>query len=520
MQVSQPINDIDVDCGDIHEAVSKGHVGCLQYFTSRHDAITANFKQQTPFHLIDHRTAPLCHELTTTLLKALSAEAATTLVNTADARSNTALHSTARYELDADGEIIDFDDDSLTVCHTCMRALLAVRANPTIKNKAGVQAVGIPEVLVAARRDNMKHDSTAADDCMTTIQALQQAGVDINMTSCNEYIDHHLHSAAGDDCLYYSDVAVRILLACGADVMLLNYKGWTAMHSAAYFEAGRHGDGGESEGNADVIQMLYDAADDVLLDATTADGQTALHLAVGWPKSVQKLCALGADVNANDNRFKKPLHTACQLGWCAKTVQILLRYDADTNAYSGQVEGCQECGGWQALHFAAVKGHNTDALDVLLDAGVDIDTHTVTGCSAAWLAARYLPTPHGCAQLKMLQQRGADLHFCMFAHGSLLHAAAGSGAVDTMQLLLDEGIDLFHDQFTAMWHTPLHCAAQGGHAAMVQLLLDKGCNDVSKDLKRNTALRLCLQGPRDNAACFQLLYDSGCDIKDVRDWYR
>ena len=54
VQVSEPITDEDVDCADIHDAEQMYHVGCLQYFVSRHDAIVANHQQQTPFHLIDH----------------------------------------------------------------------------------------------------------------------------------------------------------------------------------------------------------------------------------------------------------------------------------------------------------------------------------------------------------------------------------------------------------------------------------------------------------------------------------
>jgi hypothetical protein len=150
----------------------------------------------------------LCHELTTTLLAALTSEVAATLVNATDARGNTALHSTASYELDEHGVVMDDDVDKLTVCHTCIRALLAVGADPTIRNKAGAPAVGISNVLTVAFNEYLNRSATAADECKTTIQALQQAGVDINVTHHAKYSEYHLLSAAGDD-----DTTTVILLS-------------------------------------------------------------------------------------------------------------------------------------------------------------------------------------------------------------------------------------------------------------------------------------------------------------------
>eukprot|EP00953_Heterococcus_sp_UTEX-ZZ885_P000367 730-Heterococcus_DN1.PRE.3 len=501
--------------GDDLKAIIQPHY--TQFFTSRHDAVTANLKQQTPFHLIDHRTAPLCHELTATLLTALTAEAATTLVNTVDSRGNTALHGIASCELDADGEITDFDDDSLAVCHTCVRALLAVGADPATKNKAGAPAVAISDVLTVAFSENRKRSATAADECQTTVQALQHAGVDINVTHHAKYSEYHLHSAAGDDHMYNSAAAVRLLLDCGADVMLLDANGWTAMQCAAYYEAYR--DEIDGTGNAAIIQMLYDAGGHELLQGTTPSGQTVLHLAEGWTESIQKLCELGAHVEERNTSYQTPLHYVSAYGG-SECVRALLEHGANIHTYGRALSPYESTGGWLPLHYAVLGAADINTVDTLLTAGAAIDDTTTTGCTAAWLVARYGGARSVKTQLKQLFSKGADLMHYSEQHGSLLHAAAGNGDVAIIKHLLKKGLTLSSSDkmyYTSTKQTPLHCAAQGGHIAIVQLLLDKGCSATDADTDGNTALRLCLQRPKDDAKCFTVLTQAGADALDINE---
>eukprot|EP00953_Heterococcus_sp_UTEX-ZZ885_P000366 730-Heterococcus_DN1.PRE.2 len=461
-QVLRPLLQAELDCADIHDAVSTGHVCCLQFFTSRYDAILADFKQQTPFHLIDHRTAPVCHELTSTLLAALSSEAATTLVNTADARGNTAPHGTAGCKLADDGTVInDCYDDNLIVCHTCIRALLAVGADPTIKNKAGVQAVSIPEVLSVARRDE---DLDILDEYLVTVKALQQAGLDINVTHYKGQTEYHLHSAAGHGYRYQCESTVRLLLDCGADVLLHDSDDWTAMQRAAYWESER-GIDSEKEGNDEIIQMLYDTGGHDQLFGTLSDGQTLLHLASIWPDSMQKLCELGALVNARSDDMQTPLHSASASG-NSDTIRVLLDSGANVHAYGDSKTDVQAYGGSKSTY----------------EAGATIDAKTTAGCTAAWLVARYssaqgmyCPEEYNiysvAQQLEQVLSRGADLMHYSDQHGSLLHAAAGNGDVD-------------------------------------------GCSVTDADTDGNTALRLCLQAHKDSAACFTLL-SKGVEVKPL-----
>lgn len=133
-QVQHPLHHShEVDCFDVCEAVKRGHVGCLQYLTIQSDTVlAANSEQQTLFHLIEHKTDSVCHELTGTLLAALSAADAATAVNATDAAGNTALHFTVRYGKADHVTEYSYHDD-YTVCNKCICALLAAGADSTLR---------------------------------------------------------------------------------------------------------------------------------------------------------------------------------------------------------------------------------------------------------------------------------------------------------------------------------------------------------------------------------------------------
>jgi ankyrin repeat protein len=142
-----------------------------------------------------------------------------------------------------------------------------------------------------------------------------------------------------------------------------------------------------------------------------------------------------------------------------------------------------------------MQGPPMCAVDALIEAGASINALTTTGCSAAWLAARYTTvnkqSVDRCRRLQDLFDEGAQVQHYSQNHGSLLHAAAGSGGVDVLLLLLDKGLTLNSSDWryrTGKEQTPLHCAAQGGHIAMVQLLLDEGCDVNDADTDGNSAL--------------------------------
>jgi Ankyrin repeat len=217
LQLIEPVDDQLLDCIDVHEAVTKKNIGCLQYFISRHDAIAANDRGTSPFHLIDHSLAPLCCEMTTLLLAAMSSTTAAAVLNTADTKGNTALHATTGVDPTVAENCCETED--YYACYTCIRALLAAGADPTLKNAAGAQAVRLSDVLSVGTESIMDGDESAGEQCVSTMKALQRAGTDINVGNDDaQQPGYYLHDAAGEH--PFGEWEVPMLLEYGANVML------------------------------------------------------------------------------------------------------------------------------------------------------------------------------------------------------------------------------------------------------------------------------------------------------------
>jgi ankyrin repeat protein len=489
----------------VHAAVQRGHVGCLKLLLPDIQATQALFDEhkETPLHLIYHSSAAVCHELTATLLTAPTVQSQAVL-NAQDRHGSTALHHTV---------IADSIDDSAVaaaaVCYTCMNALLAAGADPTLTDQ-------YDRSLLSRLMEAVElHDDADVAQCIRTVKALQRAGVDVNKSCC-------LHEVAAQ---YDSAGKVQVLLACGAKPTTRNDHGWTAMHAAAAWSEACSTSCTAS--NAAVIQLLFGVNNTELLNAVTKDSerQTALHLAVAWPNNVERLLQLGAAVNAVDSGGRSALCTACATPATTsapESVRLLLAAGATAGLHCAQQADYTEGGGWQAVH-AAVMQYDADGsvdspLDVLLESAVSVDAATTEGCTAAWLVARYsTEAEEGCDLLDALVERGADLHHHTPQHGSLLHAAALSGSVDIMKWLLKQGLKANIDDLTlrnGAEETPLHCAAAAGHVQVVKLLIKEGCDVTATDLEGNTALRACLLGGKHCERVCEILIAAGSDVGD------
>lgn len=180
------------------------------------------------------------------------------------------------------------------------------------------------------------------------------------------------------------------------------------------------------------------------------DGWTPLHLAVaeGATEIVRLLSAAGADLTAETERRRTPLHLALQLA--PELVPVLVELgvvlDAASAAYLDDVERLsQELDGGAPLHEGST--------------GVDLLSWAAFGGAAR--------------TARLLLDRGAD------ADRGALHAAAQGSRPELVQLLLDAGADV-HRREPGTGRTALHTAVAAGPdgqtAEIVTTLLAAGAD--------------------------------------------
>jgi ankyrin repeat protein len=394
-QVRELLADTELDCCNVHEAAQRGHLGCLKLLLSRSEQSGLSFNDQhlTPLLLVRHNSSSsICCELTAALLSSASSAYVTTVINAADTTGETALHKT-----------VHSSTHGLVVCHSCARALLQAGAAAGAVSKSGKAALTVADVLKDA---DVRARVTGGDsppevrEQVLTLQALQQCGVDV--TGCE-----HLHAAAAAAATQapHSCAGVRALLACGADPHKLDSRGYTALHSAA---AARNC---ASKGIATrvsaastvkVMQLMVahcaeqDGFGQELLNATTPEGRTALHLSANHAAVVAALLELGAEMDAVDDSNITPLHLACFELSAAESVRELLRRGASTRAHTMPLRGHADEGCWLPVHMAAVYGSRRicswlgttttkllcDVLDALLASDDCLNEQTTAGCTA------------------------------------------------------------------------------------------------------------------------------------------
>jgi ankyrin repeat protein len=516
-QAAGPLQECDVDCTSAQQAVSRDHMPCLQLLLARDSSLAIKLDEhgESALHLIDHSeaphfdefdVAPRCYAYTAALLAAAAtpalAPATRTALNALDRSGKLALHKAA---VTAGART--------PACHHCLRALAAAGADASESRCA-------ERSLLHALLHDKALDAT--DDCCEsedfdelvqqsaiTLRALQQAGLVTAGTGA-------LHASCQR---FDSECAVKLLLACGADVHERNSAGLTALHVAA-----------EQEFGHEVMPLLIaaDGSGSLLRATTERDSRTALHFAATFNEQhVQLLLQHGAEADAADAAGMTPLHAACASndGTSAALVTALIAAGVDVQRFTTGHDGIE--GQWQPIHYAVSACCENDeqlqAIDALLAAGASVNAATSDGCSPAWLVgllAYSKLTSHCAVRMDALLQRGADLQYYTEQYGSLLHAAAGGGNTDMMNLLLERGLVLSNTDaknVNATGYTPLLMAAIGDHTAMVQLLIEKGCDVHATTSAGETALQLYMSGSSKDAECCRVLLDAGCDPLVVTD---
>uniref|UniRef100_A0A672HYB0 Ankyrin repeat domain 52a n=1 Tax=Salarias fasciatus TaxID=181472 RepID=A0A672HYB0_SALFA len=343
---------------------------------------------------------------------------------------------------------------------------------------------------------------------------LVSAGAEVNepdQTGCTP-LHYSAASQAFSSCLEH-------LLDNGADPSMVNSKGYSAVHYAAYH--------GNKQNLELLLEMSFNALGDIessipvsplhlaadkghwqalrvltetaaYVDMQDAAGRSVLYLAAqkGYARCVEVLLAQGASCLLNDNHLMwTPIHVAAANGHsdCLLLIQFLIKIVA-TPLMLAAVLGhddcvtallehkasalCRDTQGRTPLHYAASRGH-TEILASLVQAAMAADP-----------------------QDKLLDNK----------QYTPLHWAAYKGHEDCLEVLL-EFKTFIHEEGNPF--TPLHCALMNGHSGAAERLLESaGVHMINtRDAKGRTPLHAAAFD--EDVAGLQLVLRHGADINAV-----
>ena len=281
---------------------------------------------------------------------------------------------------------------------------------------------------------------------LTTVKMLVKAGADVRATD-----------ATRDTCLIlaaYDGHTGTVRYLVGLPEVDLNHRGRKNRTALQVAVKRKH---------ADVVQVLIDAGADI--ETKNDRGRSTLHLAsfLGELTIMRKLVKAGADVRATDDRRDTCLTFAAYNGHTDAVRYLVSLPEVDLNHQQSSDNNT-------ALHFAVHQKH-ADVVQVLIDAGADIETKNDRGCSPLHYASIFgeLTT------VKMLVKAGADVRATDADRDTCLILAAYFGHTDTVRYLvcLPE-VDL--DQQGSRNRTAVQVAVERIQVDMVQVLIDAGAD--------------------------------------------
>ena len=235
----------------------------------------------------------------------------------------------------------------------------------------------------------------------------------------------------------------------------------------------------------------------------------------GDPKAVEKLLKNGANANALD----KAGNSVLMLTRRGDIVAILKKYGAKTSMQlkyleegkkflkddKNDVEFRRDFG-----FFYAVALGDTDTINQFIKAGVNLDNRKYhdDGVSPLMKAAEY----GNLEVVKLLIEKGADMHQHTSSGRSLMYYAALGGNMSIVKFIISKNADCVR-YITRSRHTILHAAVEGGNIDIVKLLIKKGA-DVNAKNKWNTTI-LHTASMVGHVDIIKLLIENGADVNAI-----
>uniref|UniRef100_A0A665SW93 Uncharacterized protein n=1 Tax=Echeneis naucrates TaxID=173247 RepID=A0A665SW93_ECHNA len=311
------------------------------------------------------------------------------------------------------------------------------------------------------------------------------------------------------------------LLDNGADPSMVNSKGYSAVHYAAY------------HGNKQNLELLLEMSFNALGDIESSIPVSPLHLAAdkGHWQALRVLTETAAYVDMQDAAGRSVLYLAAQKGF-ARCVEVLLAQGASCLLNDNRLM-------WTPIHVAAANGHS-DCLRMMIDYGEEGDLTNVadkfgqtplmlavlgghTDCVHFLLEKGALPDAkdkrgstalhRGVCQMVQMATYGIQVYLvsevqrwiytamiilyktnifivlsCPSCHIMLFFAQAVLGHDDCVTALLDHKASALCRDTQGRTPTPLHAAAFAEDVAGLQLVLRHGAEINAVDKSGRSAL--------------------------------
>ncbi|XP_073083117.1 inversin isoform X2 [Manis javanica] len=288
---------------------------------------------------------------------------------------------------------------------------------------------------------------------------------------------------------YYNNPEhVKLLIKHDSNIGIPDVEGKIPLHWAA-----NHKD----PSAVHTVRCLLDAAPtESLLNWQDYEGRTPLHFAVadGNMTVADVLTSYeSCNITSYDNLFRTPLHWAALLGH-AQIVHLLLERNK-----SGTIPSDSQ--GATPMHYAAQSNFAETVQVFLKHPSVKDDSDLEGRTSFMWAAGK---GSDDVLRTMLSLKADIDINMADKYGGTALHAAALSGHVSTVKLLLENNAQV--DATDVMKHTPLFRACEMGHKDVIQTLIKGGARVDLVDQDGHSLLHWAALGG--NADVCQILIEN------------